>query len=494
MFDPTLRAMRPDGAALHSVAVDDPIPRADWRPAPLAAVAALLAVFDVAVAVLLPLGLHWIVAGQPAGDRATGAIALAAMLLVLFCAGLGGYRASALLHPRQPARAALRGGGLSVFVTALAALLFGAHAPLSPRWALAAGVLTPAALAVSRFGLAAILASDRRRRFALRTILIGGGSHAARLLAQLRESDDRSMRLIGYADDRSTRLAPGVECTPFLGSVEQALQLIRGGSIDQVIVALPWSAEARMLGLLRQLADYPGHVRLAPDLILYHFAGRACTEVAGLPLLHLLDRPISGIASLLKRAEDVLLGAIALALLALPMLLIALAVRLETPGPALFRQRRTGFNNCEFEMFKFRTMQANAPAEPHLRQTTRNDPRVTRVGAILRRASLDELPQLLNVLRGEMSLVGPRPHAPGTRAGGRPFEQVVASYAARHRVRPGLTGLAQVRGLRGETETVGKLAKRVESDLEYIENWSLWLDISILFRTALAVVSMRNAY
>ena len=176
------------------------------------------------------------------------------------------------------------------------------------------------------------------------------------------------------------------------------------------------------------------------------------------------------------------------------MLAIALAIRLETPGPALFRQRRIGFANVGFDMWKFRTMHEHASEPGRLMQATRHDKRVTRVGVVLRQLSLDELPQLLNVLRGDMSLVGPRPHAPGTCAGGKPFEMVTPHYPARHRVRPGMTGLAQVRGWRGETETEDKLLRRVESDLEYIDNWSLWLDFVILARTVTSVFAARNAY
>jgi lipopolysaccharide/colanic/teichoic acid biosynthesis glycosyltransferase len=176
------------------------------------------------------------------------------------------------------------------------------------------------------------------------------------------------------------------------------------------------------------------------------------------------------------------------------MLLIAIAVRLDSPGPVLFRQRRTGLNNQDFLMLKFRTMRAEGPHAGPIRQATRGDARITAVGGFLRRTSLDELPQLFNVLCGQMSLVGPRPHAPGTRAGGRPFEDVVTSYAARHKVKPGLTGLAQVRGLRGETDTEEKLIWRVKSDLEYIENWSLWQDLLILARTVFTVARMTNAY
>jgi lipopolysaccharide/colanic/teichoic acid biosynthesis glycosyltransferase len=194
-----------------------------------------------------------------------------------------------------------------------------------------------------------------------------------------------------------------------------------------------------------------------------------------------------------KRILDVVGATLLLAIALVPMLLIAMAIRLDSPGPILFRQRRIGFANLPFETLKFRTMQHRAGRARTLRQTCRHDPRVTRIGAVLRRTSLDELPQLFNVLRGEMSLVGPR-HAPGTCAGGKPFELVTPHYPARHQVRPGMTGLAQVRGLRGETETEEKLLQRVEADLEYIENWSLWLDLTILLRTAKTVFSTQNAY
>jgi polysaccharide biosynthesis protein PslA len=207
-----------------------------------------------------------------------------------------------------------------------------------------------------------------------------------------------------------------------------------------------------------------------------------------------LRRPISGWRGSAKRLTDIVIALLLLAVFSPAMLVAVLAIRLDSPGPALFPQRRIGFGNIGFDMLKFRTMYHRAPDRGRLRQTTRRDPRVTRVGAILRHASLDELPQLFNVLRGDMSIVGPRPHAPGTCAGGKPFELVTPRYAARHRVLPGMTGLAQVRGWRGETETEEKLLRRVEADLEYIDNWSLWLDLAIMARTTVSVFAMRNAY
>ncbi len=203
---------------------------------------------------------------------------------------------------------------------------------------------------------------------------------------------------------------------------------------------------------------------------------------------------LSGWAAALKRSEDVSGALVVLGLLTPLMLAIALWIRWDSPGPLLFRQRRTGLANRDFQMLKFRTMHHGPAERDGCRQATRGDARVTRAGTFLRRTSFDELPQLFNVLRGDMSLVGPRPHAPGTCAAGRPFETVVSGYAARHRVRPGITGLAQVRGWRGETDTEEKLIRRLAADFEYIERWSVWLDIAVLLRTLGAMLSMKNAY
>lgn len=205
--------------------------------------------------------------------------------------------------------------------------------------------------------------------------------------------------------------------------------------------------------------------------------------------------PLPALGSrVLKRIEDIVIALAVLAVLGAPMLAIALAIRLTSKGPALFTQERIGLHGKPFRMLKFRTMRHDEREEAICRQATRNDPRVTWLGALLRRTSFDELPQLLNVLAGTMSVVGPRPHAPGTCAAGRPFETITHRYAARHRVKPGMTGLAQVRGWRGETDTEEKLLRRVDSDLEYIATWSIRGDLTIVCRTVIAVLCMRNAW
>ena len=407
---------------------------------------------------------------------------------------VGTYRHAILFRRREQVAAVLRAGAAALAVVCLAVALLADPLLMAPAWGGTSAAFVLGGLALGRLGVARTLAGGAGRRFAQRTVIVGSGLAGARLLRLLRQLDERSVRIVGIVDDHAD-LADGlIEGVPLLGPIAHLLGLVRRGMVDEVVLALPWAEERRILDLIDLLSDYPVRVRLAPDLISYHFPRSASLDLHGHPMLRVAERPISGWASVLKRAEDLLIGGIALVLCAIPMALIALAIRLDSPGPVLFRQKRTGFNNGEFEMLKFRTMHHHMAEYSIRRQTTRNDPRVTRVGALLRRTSLDELPQIFNVLRGNMSIVGPRPHAPGTRAGSRPFEQVVDRYAARHRVKPGLTGLAQVRGFRGETRTEDKLIRRVESDLEYIDTWSLWLDFVIMLRTLVIVLRMQNAY
>jgi len=262
---------------------------------------------------------------------------------------------------------------------------------------------------------------------------------------------------------------------------------------DRIYIAAPWDylpKLAQNLGLLRHLS---AEIILLParawdeEMVSVSTFGKR-------PAFCAMQAPIQGWSSWFKRALDVGLTGALLVLLALPLAAVALAIRLESPGPILFRQIRTGFNGRAFQLLKFRSMYTELTDHHAEVQTTRDDPRVTRVGRFIRRTSIDELPQLINVLRGEMSLVGPRPHALATTAGGRKLDEIVDYYAARHRVKPGLTGLAQVHGLRGELDTFEKVRKRVDFDLEYIDNHTLWLDIEILMRTVQIVLGNSGAY
>lgn len=423
-----------------------------------------------------------------------GAILFLALLLPCLAGVAGAYAHPALFGGRRPVLTLLGAWFAGCLGLSGAAYALGVPGTLplgiAALWLIASAPL----LVIGRLTGGIILRSAERTR--RRAVLVGDGAQAERLVTVLRARHDHSLRLLGVVDDRHDGAPPsgrGRSGLPHLGSLGGLVGMIRRGEVDEVVLTLPWSAEERIARVLQVLSEHPVDVRMAPDLVAYRECSPRPPEAGRLWMPRVIDRPIAGLGGVVKAVEDYALALGALAIAAVPMALIALAIRLDSPGPILFRQRRTGFNNRDFYVFKFRTMYHDAADHDARCQVTENDPRVTRVGAILRRTSLDELPQIFNILRGEMSFIGPRPHAPGTLAGGRPFQEVVACYPARHRVKPGLTGLAQVRGWRGPTETEEKLIRRVESDLEYIEKWSPWLDFAILVRTLLVVARMRNA-
>ena len=334
-----------------------------------------------------------------------------------------------------------------------------------------------------------------RGTFDERVAIFGTGEQGLRFAEYVQAHQRLTISLVGMFDDRSPeRMPTEVAGVPVIGNLSTLIEMIRDGLIDQVVVALPWAAERRVQGVVNRLALTPVKVRLAPDLVSFTFARRPMVILGNIPVMTLFDRPISGMSAVFKTIEDKVLTSLILLLIWPVLLVIAIAIKLDSPGPILFRQPREGFNNRPFACFKFRSMYHNRLEYHDIKQATKDDPRVTRVGRLLRRTSLDELPQLFNVMLGDMSLVGPRPHASSTRAGGRLFSDVVQSYAARHKVKPGITGWAQVCGWRGETDTEEKLIKRFEHDLYYIDNWSIFLDFYILIRTVGAVILPKNAF
>jgi Undecaprenyl-phosphate glucose phosphotransferase len=331
--------------------------------------------------------------------------------------------------------------------------------------------------------------------FNSRVAIYGGSAQGQKLAQYIRGNSRLTITLVGFFDDRRDGRVPIlVDDVPVFGTSDDLVAMIRDDLIDQVIVALPWSAEARIQQVVQKLALTPVRIRLAPDLANFAFSHRPLVLLGDMPVITLFERPISGTDAIVKRAEDLVLTVGILFFLWPLMLLAALAVKLDSPGPIFFRQPREGFNNQRFDVLKFRSMTHDSCETDGIRQATKDDKRVTRVGRIIRATSIDELPQLLNVLKGDMSLVGPRPHAPSTKAAGRPFHEVVQTYAARHKVKPGITGWAQVCGWRGETDTEEKLVKRQEHDLFYIENWSVPFDLYILVRTVFAVLFPKNAF
>jgi Undecaprenyl-phosphate glucose phosphotransferase len=351
---------------------------------------------------------------------------------------------------------------------------------------LVAGRATASAL------IGALAASGHMDR---RAVLVGGGERAGELIATMGASADAGIRICGIFDDRGDARSPAVVAgCPKLGTVDQLVDFVRRTRIDLLIVTLPLAAERRLLDILKQVWVLPIDIRLSAQSSRLRFRPRAYSHIGGVPFLDLFDRPISDWGAILKAVEDRAIAALALIALAPVMGLIALAIRLDSAGPVLFRQSRYGFNNEMIGVLKFRSLRADMTDADAARLVTRHDPRVTRVGRFIRRTSLDELPQLFNVLKGELSLVGPRPHALQAKAADRLYGDVVDGYFARHKVKPGITGWAQINGWRGQTETEAQIQRRVEHDLFYIEHWSVIFDLYILAMTPFALFDGDRAY
>jgi Undecaprenyl-phosphate glucose phosphotransferase len=420
----------------------------------------------------------------------------AALFFALIAEIVGAYDLDAQFSLRHAWQRLLSSWGFTALFLITTAFLLKVSEDFSRGWAITWFVSGSIILAGTRAGTTMWIRRLKRIGvFDSRAVIFGAGLQGQRLAQYIRGNDRLTISLLGFFDDRRDGRVPLiVDDLPVFGTSDDLVAAIREGPIDQVIVALPWSAEDRIREIVNKLALTPVRVRLAPDLASFAFAHRPLVLLGDLPVLTLFERPISGMDAIIKRAEDLILTIPILIVLSPIMALTALAIRLDSPGPIFFRQPREGFNNRLFDVLKFRSMTHDECQTDSIVQASRGDKRVTKVGAFIRKTSIDELPQLINVLKGDMSLVGPRPHAPSTRAGGRLFHEVVQTYAARHKVKPGITGWAQVCGFRGETDTEEKLLKRLDHDLHYIENWSVGFDLYILVRTAFAVVAPKNAF
>lgn len=277
---------------------------------------------------------------------------------------------------------------------------------------------------------------------------------------------------------------------PYAGDFDQLIQDAREGKLDRIYIAMSMADEAKLKDVVRRLTDTTCSVLLIPDLFTFNILQSRTEEINNIPVVSLFDTPLNGINRIFKRLEDIIVSALILVIIAIPLILIACAVKLSSPGPILFRQIRYGMDGKPIKVWKFRSMTV-MENDSKVVQATQNDPRVTRVGKILRSTSLDELPQFFNVFCGQMSVVGPRPHAV---AHNEQYRELIEGYMLRHKVKPGITGLAQVSGFRGETDTLDKMEKRVEYDLIYIRNWSIWLDIKIIFLTIFKGFISKTAY
>lgn len=355
-----------------------------------------------------------------------------------------------------------------------------------------------AALVTGRVFLRSLVRSwARQGRLDRRTIIVGADENGEQLVRALKTQDDSDIQVLGVFDDRNDdRAMDTCAGSPKLGKVDDIVEFARRTRIDLVLFALPISAETRILEMLKKLWVLPVDIRLSAHTNKLRFRPRSYSYLGEVPTLDVFEAPITDWDLVMKWLFDHVVGFVIL-VLALPMMgLVALAVRLDSPGPVLFRQKRFGFNNERIDVYKFRSMYHHQADPTASKVVTKNDPRVTRVGRLIRKTSLDELPQLFNVVfKSNLSLVGPRPHAVQGKLQSRLFDEAVDGYFARHRVKPGITGWAQINGWRGEVDTDEKIQKRVEFDLYYIENWSVLFDLYILLKTPLALMTKsENAY
>jgi Undecaprenyl-phosphate glucose phosphotransferase len=406
------------------------------------------------------------------------------------------YTVAALADPvRQVARSA--GAALAAFGAMVAAVYLLDLEAFAPR-AFVIGwlALTLCGLVGLRIAVAVFVKRwTIEGRLIRRAVIVGGGKPAEDLIRQLRRSRTAGIKVCGVFDDRAKdRSADPAERYRVIGTFDEMAEFCRREGIDLIIVTLPQTAEERILQLMKKLWELPIDIRISAHQSKLRLRPRAYSYIGDVPFLAVFDKPLSDWGWALKEIEDRVIAAVAIILLSPVMIGVALAVKFTSKGPVIFRQKRHGFNNQLVEVYKFRSMYTDMCDAKASKLVTKDDPRVTPVGRFIRKTSLDELPQLFNVLKGELSLVGPRPHATHAKAGEKIYNEVVDGYYARHRMKPGITGLAQIHGWRGETDTEEKLQRRVELDIQYIDNWSIWMDLYILAMTPVSLLNTKNAY
>jgi len=372
----------------------------------------------------------------------------------------------------------------------------GLGASISDAWIGAWYGLGLVGFCLTRLGLSRLVRGwTKSGRLERRAIIVGGGTAAQELIHDLEAQSDNDIRICGIFDDRSNDRSPEVVAGyPKLGNINALIEFARLARIDMLIVCIPLRAEKRVLELLKTLWVLPVDIRLSAHTDKVHFRDRGTSFIGTVPFVDVAEKPITDWDMVAKRIFDLVFSIAALACLFPVMIATAIAIKLNSKGPVLFRQKRYGFNNEIIDVLKFRSMYTEMADPDAKKVVTKGDPRVTRVGRFIRKSSIDELPQLFNVLAGSLSLVGPRPHAVNAHTDNKTWDDVVDGYFARHKVKPGVTGWAQINGWRGEVDTPEKIQRRVECDVYYIENWSILFDLKILFLTPLKLLNTENAY
>ncbi|AGK58033.1 undecaprenyl-phosphate glucose phosphotransferase [Hyphomicrobium denitrificans 1NES1] len=388
-------------------------------------------------------------------------------------------------------------GWTTAFAALIAAIFFLKIGPDISRVWLATWFASGAALVMTGRLVAGwyIRKAASSGRLYQRVAIYGAGPLTENLLKELEADTNSIVRIAGIFDDRNDARAPRqIAGYPRIGGLNDLIAMSRTKQLDLVVVSLPLAAENRLSSVAGRLSVLPADVKMPARATDLRFSPRTYSHVGSVAMIDLFDKPIADWDYVSKWLFDKIIGSLALIALAPLMLLVALAVKLDSRGPVFFRQKRYGFNNELIEVFKFRSMYVDRCDATASKLVTKNDPRVTRVGQFIRKTSLDELPQLINVVKGNLSLVGPRPHAVQAKAAGHLYDEVVDGYFARHKVKPGITGWAQINGWRGETDTEEQITKRIEHDLYYIENWSVFLDLYILLKTPFALLNTERAY
>lgn len=351
-------------------------------------------------------------------------------------------------------------------------------------------ILTPFALLASHLAVRKITTNLRKDGGVRSVVIIGVNDASVTLTERIKTHPDLFMEVRGFFDDRASNRHPFTPDVPILGKTADLAAYVREHNIKLIFISLPMSAQPRIRKLVDDLQDTTASVYFLPDIYVFDIMQARFDNVGGMPVVAVCETPFTGLNSVIKRASDVALASLIQLILAPVMLGIAIAVKLTSPGPVIFKQRRYGLNGEAIVVYKFRSMTVCEDGSKIV-QAQKNDQRLTKIGAFLRRSSLDELPQFINVLQGRMSIVGPRPHAV---AHNEQYRKLIKGYMLRHKAKPGITGWAQVNGLRGETETLEKMKERIEFDLDYLRNWSLLLDLWIIARTFKVVLGRDNAY